>query len=318
MFHETFLTSTFSERRLPEGSTLRPDALRSLNVQDRRGSYGRRTNQGFIDIQALYHEKATLEAREVTKLHYRDSTSSNDEFSSYARSIKLISTSSMTHLVNNETLDLYSEGATLSKFIHEVKPTTTKPTFVALPSLTCHSTFYKCSRGILCQPQDSPPSPLTRLGVIISYALCLERKITLPLIQKSFHPMFTPSQVTNEYGPYTAFPAKKTTSAIIEIKIDKSLQFHVNQLNIARDTNIKARPKNSSQNLNFHSFRNPDPNIFIQAPFYNFNMSTPTNIPETPMGETEQDSFFESKEKFQQQLQDTFQTILRLNGPDHF
>ena len=47
-------------------------------------------------------------------------------------------------------------------------------------------------------------------------------------------------------------------------------------------------------------------------------MSTPTNILETPMGETEQDSFFESKEKFQQQLQDIFQTILRLNGPDHF
>ena len=47
-------------------------------------------------------------------------------------------------------------------------------------------------------------------------------------------------------------------------------------------------------------------------------MSTPTNIPETPMSETEQDSFFESKEKFQQQLQDIFQTILRLTGPDHF
>ena len=47
-------------------------------------------------------------------------------------------------------------------------------------------------------------------------------------------------------------------------------------------------------------------------------MSTPTNIPETPMGETEQDSFFESKEKFQQQLQDMFQTILRLTGPDQF
>ena len=47
-------------------------------------------------------------------------------------------------------------------------------------------------------------------------------------------------------------------------------------------------------------------------------MRTPTNIPETPMSETEQDSFFESKEKFQQQLQDIFQTILRLTGPDHF
>ena len=47
-------------------------------------------------------------------------------------------------------------------------------------------------------------------------------------------------------------------------------------------------------------------------------MSTPTNMPETPMGETKQDSFFESKEKFQQQPQDIFQTILRLTGPDHF
>ena len=47
-------------------------------------------------------------------------------------------------------------------------------------------------------------------------------------------------------------------------------------------------------------------------------MSTPTNIPETPMGETEQDSYPKSKEKFQQQLQDIFQTILRLNDPDQF
>ena len=47
-------------------------------------------------------------------------------------------------------------------------------------------------------------------------------------------------------------------------------------------------------------------------------MSTPTNIPETPMGETEQDSFFESKEKFQKQLQDIFQTTLKLTRMDHF
>ena len=47
-------------------------------------------------------------------------------------------------------------------------------------------------------------------------------------------------------------------------------------------------------------------------------MSTPTNIPETSMGETEQDSFFGSKEKFHQQLQYIFQTILRLTGPEHF
>ena len=52
-------------------------------------------------------------------------------------------------------------------------------------------------------------------------------------IQKSFRPTFTPSQVTKQYGIYTASPAKKTTSAIIEVKIDKSLQFQVNWLNIA-------------------------------------------------------------------------------------
>ena len=152
--------------------------------------------------------KATLEAREVTKLHYCDSTSSNHEFSSYAQSLKLIFTTSTTQLGPNETLHWYSEGATLSKFIHEGRPTTKKPTFVALPSLTSHSTFYECLRGILGKPQDSPHSPLTRLGVIISYSLRLERKITLPLIQESFHPMFTLSQVTMQYGTYIASPAK--------------------------------------------------------------------------------------------------------------
>ena len=47
-------------------------------------------------------------------------------------------------------------------------------------------------------------------------------------------------------------------------------------------------------------------------------MSTPTNIPETAMGEPEQDSYFKSKEKFQQQLQHIFQTTLRLITPDQF
>ena len=103
-----------------------------------------------------------MEACKVTKPHWRDLTSSNDEFSSYAQSIKLISTRSTTHPVNNKTLDLYPEGATLSKFIHEGRPTTTKPTFVALPSLTSHSTFYECLRGTPSQPQASPHRHLTR------------------------------------------------------------------------------------------------------------------------------------------------------------
>ena len=116
----------------------------------------------------------------VTKLHDHDLTSSNDEFSQYAKSIILISTTTTIPLVNNETLDLYSEEATVFRFIHEGRPTTTKLTFVALPSLTIHSTFYECSRSILCKPQDSSYSPLSRLGLIISYPLHLERKITSP------------------------------------------------------------------------------------------------------------------------------------------
>ena len=54
------------------------------------------------------------------------------------------------------------------------------------------------------------------------------------------------------------------------------------------------------------------------SPFYNFNMRTPTNIPETTVGEIEQDSFFEFKGKSQLLLQDIFQTIPRLTGPDQF
>ena len=47
-------------------------------------------------------------------------------------------------------------------------------------------------------------------------------------------------------------------------------------------------------------------------------MSTPTNIPETPMGEPEQDSYFKSKEKFYLQLQHVFQKTLKLIAPDQF
>ena len=114
------------------------------------------------------------------KLHKRDTMSSYDEFSRYARSLKLIPFPSTTHPVNNETPDFYSEGEALSKFIHEGRPTTTKPTPVALPSSTSHSTFCECSKGILWPARISHHSPLTRPVVIISYSLHLERKIMLP------------------------------------------------------------------------------------------------------------------------------------------
>ena len=121
-----------------------------------------------------------MEVTETTKLHKRDTTSSYDEFLCYAQPYKLIPTTSMTHPVNNETPNLYSEGATLSNFIHKGRPTTTKLTLVDLPSSTDHSTFHECSKGILCLAPTFHHSPLTRPVVIISYSLCLGRKNTLP------------------------------------------------------------------------------------------------------------------------------------------
>ena len=174
-----FLTSTFRDDDLLNESTLQPEALRSLSVQDRRCTYKNRRYQVLIDIQAIHQEKRTLEARKVTKLLRHDSTSSNDDLPSYAESIKLISTTSTTHLVNNEIPDLYPKGMTLSKFIYEGRPTTTKLTFVALPYLTSYSTFHECARGTPCQPQASLHRHLTKPVMIISYSIRLERKITL-------------------------------------------------------------------------------------------------------------------------------------------
>ena len=132
-------------------------------------------------------------------------TSSYDEFLRYAQPYKLIPTTSTTHPVNNETPNLYSEGATLSIFIHEGRPTTTKRstpnlysegatlsifihegrptttklTLVDLPSSIDHSTSHECSKGILCLAPTFHQSPLTRPVVIISYSLRLGRKNTL-------------------------------------------------------------------------------------------------------------------------------------------
>ena len=129
----------------------------------------------------MHHEKDTVEARKVMNLHRRDSTSSNNDFTSYSQSIKLISTTSPTRQRKIEIPDFYPEGATLSKFILQGRPTTMEPTFVALPYLTSHSTFHECLRGTPCQPQASPHRHLTKLVVIISYSIRLERRITLLL-----------------------------------------------------------------------------------------------------------------------------------------
>ena len=120
-----------------------------------------------------------MESRKATKLLRRDTTYSNDNLPSYVQLIKLISTTSTTHPENKETPDLYSEGETLSQFIHEGRPTTTKSTFVALPYLTSYSTFHECLRGTPCQPQASLHKHVTKPVVIILYSIHLERKITL-------------------------------------------------------------------------------------------------------------------------------------------
>ena len=199
--------------------------------------------------------------------------------------------------MNNKTPNLYSEGATLSNFIHEGRPTTTKLTLVDLPSSIDHSTFRECSKGILCLPPTSHQRPV----VIILYSLHLGRKITLPststirwkterestpkkliyLTSKSgmtfqvgiqssnslikstqkllvpaststsksstlircqiptfLRPTFTTNQVTSSYDTYTTALTTHTTSAIIKIKTDKSLQFQVNWSKTARVTSI--------------------------------------------------------------------------------
>ena len=59
------------------------------------------------------------------------------------------------------------------------------------------------------------------------------------------------SQVTKQYGAYTASPANKTTSALSEVTIDKRLQLQVNWLNIARDTSVRAQPKIHLKVMNF-------------------------------------------------------------------
>ena len=118
--------------------------------------------------------------RKVPKLLQCNTTSSNDDFTSYRQSLKLIPTISTLHPVKHETPDSYPDGATLSKSIHEGRTTTKKPTFVALPNLTSHSTLHECSRGIFYQPQYSPHDHLTKLGVIFPYFLRLERKTISP------------------------------------------------------------------------------------------------------------------------------------------
>ena len=176
---------------------------------------------------------------EITKLHKRDTTSSYDEFLRYAQSYKLILTTSTTHPVNNETPNLYSEGATLSNFIHEGRPTTTKLTLVDLPSSTDHSTLRECSKGILYLPPTSNSLIKSTQKLLVRASMSTSKSSTLirRQIPTFLHHSLTTNQVTSSYETYTTTLTTQTTSAIIKIKTDKSLQFQANWLNIARVTN---------------------------------------------------------------------------------
>ena len=172
-----------------------------------------------ISIQTIHHEKPTLEVRKVMKLLRLDTTSSNDDFTSYRQSIKLIPTTSTTYPVKNKTPDSYPEGATLSKFINGGRPTTTQPTFVGLPNLTSHSTFHECTRGIFYQPQYSLHGHLTKLGAITPYFLHLERRIISPSI------FIIRWNTTTESTPTKLIysTSKKTTTFQVGIQSSNSL-----------------------------------------------------------------------------------------------
>ena len=121
-----------------------------------------------------------LEVDEVTKLHKCDTTSSYEEFLRYTHPYDFILPTSTTYSVHNETPKAYSEQTTLSIFIHEGRPTTTKLTLVDLPSSIDNSTCYECSKGIPFLLLTSHHKPLTKQVVIFLYPLHLGRKIASP------------------------------------------------------------------------------------------------------------------------------------------
>ena len=165
--------------RIPTTSSYATLLHSSSYLQHQRPVHRIRTYPSFNGIQLLQHEKTILEVNKVTKLHKRDTTSSYDDFLRYTHPHDFILLTSTTHPVHNETPKAYSEQATLSIFIHEGRPTTTKLTLVDLPSSTNHSTCYECSKGIPFLLLTSHRKPLTKQVVIILYSPHLGRKVDI-------------------------------------------------------------------------------------------------------------------------------------------
>ena len=121
-----------------------------------------------------------LGSQRSNEIHKRVTTSSYEGFLRYTHPYDFILPTSTTYQVHNETPKAYSEQATLSIFIHEGRPTTTKLTLVDLPSSIDNSTCYECSKGIPFLLLTSHHKPLTKQAVILLYPLHLGRKIASP------------------------------------------------------------------------------------------------------------------------------------------
>ena len=101
--------------------------------------------------------------------------------------------------------------------------------------------IYSTSKsGTIFQVGTQSSNPLIKspqkLLVPASTSTLKSSTLTRRQIPTFSHPTFTTNQVTSSYDNYTMALTTQTTSAIIEAKIDKSLQFQVNWLTIARVT----------------------------------------------------------------------------------
>ena len=88
------------------------------------------------------------------------------------------------------------------------------------------------------QSSNSLIKLMRKLLALASTSSLISSTLICHQIPTSLRPTCTTNQVTSSYDTYTTALATRITSASIEVKINKSLQFQVNRLNIARVTSI--------------------------------------------------------------------------------
>ena len=97
----------------------------------------------------------------------------------------------------------------------------------------CTTTFQvgtQCSNSLI-----KPTRKLLVRAFMSSLRLFTSIRRLIPTFSR---PTSITNHVTSSYDTYTTALAKRITSAMIEVKIDKSLQFQVNRLSIHRVTSI--------------------------------------------------------------------------------